>query len=196
LDGTLEAPPVVLTQSRWKLAVIVAVCLLATPILFEFMAAPDATDVRLVRGLLGFTGCCAGVFLGLAKLARPDRLEIAPDGLRLASLTAHPFEIAWRDIDGIRTWKLRRTTSVVLDLTTEGKESVRTSAAVRRMTGADISLPGGLPIRTDELLALLTAAKARWEQAAPARAEPHPQERGGQDLSTMWRTGGGATPAG
>ena len=196
MDGTLEAPPLVLTQSRWKLALLVAVCLLATPILFGFMTAPDATDIRLIRGVLGFSGCCAGVFLGLAKLVRPDRLEIAPDGLRLASLTAHPFEIAWRDIDSFRTWKLRRTTSVVLDLTAQGKESVRTSSSVRRLTGADVSLPGGLPIKADELLSLLTSAKARWEQEAPARAEPPPQERVGQDLSTMWRTGGGSTPAG
>lgn len=164
MEGTLEAPPIVLRTSRAVMLMVMAVCAVLLPLTFWLMTTSGASLRATVGGAAGFAGCCAGLFLGLAKIIHPDQLEISPSGLRYQSLTQDPFDVVWSDVDGFRLWQgSRGTTGVVLNLTEEARAARHSSWLTRSLTGgADFSLAGGWPVGPDALVDLLKSAQARW----------------------------------
>lgn len=155
----LQHGPLTLVQQRGKTAVsglgALAFVAVGVWLLTAKMENPRAA----------FAGALSIAFFGwvsaraLAALVSPNRLTVEQAGLTLET----PFRThrwTWADLDAIDLLRVRRTEVITFRSRTASGLSggVYTALGLSGNSG----LPGGWPIKTRELFALLTRAKARW----------------------------------
>ena len=152
---TLDDPPLVIRQARWKGALLAAGCAAFVAV---GMAMQSDVEAR-AAGQLCVLLFGAGALIGLALLVSPGTLVLAPEGLSQTVLW-RTRRWAWADVSSFREWRFRRTRLITFD---DAKASHGALQQANAALGAGSgSLSAQWAISTPALLALLAQAKARW----------------------------------
>ena len=168
MDGSLQAPPIVVRGSRRRGAWLVA----GSVVFVACGAVEFGNGQRLVALFtVAFFGLC-GV-IGLWTLIAPNNLQIAPSGITQRMLW-RTRRFAWADIYNFRATTIGLTSKTVgFDFLKPrpGREGLRKfNAAVAGVQG---SLGPGWEIDSISLAALLNQAREQWLEApAPADVAP------------------------
>ncbi|HEX4712335.1 PH domain-containing protein [Phenylobacterium sp.] len=155
----LQHGPLTLVQQRGKAALAGLVALGFVAVGVWLLTAKMENPRAALAGALSIA------FFGwvsartLVALVRPNRLTVEQAGLTLET----PFRTqrwSWADLAAIDLLKVRRTEVI----TFRSRTASRLSGGVYAALGlsGNSGLPGGWPIGTRELFALLSQAKARW----------------------------------
>jgi hypothetical protein len=160
MQGSLDAPPIVIRSSRGNSALMLAISAVFVAIGAFMLRDPEQSAAISWLIIIVFA---AGIpFFGW-RLIRPDILTLSPDGViwRGALRTVH---WKWGDAQNFRPYSPAGKTiskHVGFDFTDNARAS-RLRHATKAMTGVEGSLGGGWELSAAELAELLNTARARW----------------------------------
>jgi hypothetical protein len=156
----LNAPPVVITTSRWKLGLLLVASL---AFVIGSVALPrDPTTTAWIYSVTVFFAICALALLW--RIVTPARLELSPNGLRWFN-GVKTEEYAWREFAEFRAYAPARTVlgrHVGFILAPNSSKLTKASGAVRSLAGVDGSFGGFWLLGTKELVDLLNGARVKW----------------------------------
>lgn len=162
VKGSLEQPPIVLQVQRHKMVVAIAGSIAFVALGLWILQRPEVSMKGLIGGVASVLVFGIFALIGVFKLFRPDRMELSPAGLRYIGYTGKATDLPWTEISGFRLWRYRSTTTVVFDVAERARAQVRGRQLNRFVAGADVGLPSGWPLGAQDLMKLLSEAKARW----------------------------------
>jgi hypothetical protein len=129
-------------------------------------------DLSLKGRIAGWVGT---PFFGLATLAaallvfKPSRVTLNASGFVITPPLAKPRRVAWRDIEPLFIWQVRRTRGVAYRFLPD-RRPPGLLAGFNAALGYDGSLPAALPIKAQALADLMNAYRAAAAAAAEAQA--------------------------
>jgi len=162
MQGSLDAPPIVIGSSRIHSALMLVIAAGFVAI-GAFMLCDPKESATISWLIIIFFGASIPLFAW--QLICPSLLTLAPDGVTWRS----PFRSAqwqWDDLQNFHAYKpTGKTISKHLGFDfTDGYHARRGGphSAAKAMTGVEGSLGGGWELSADELAELLNTARARW----------------------------------
>ncbi len=199
-QGSLDAPPIVLTRRRdltQRSVILLALFVVAgaTAGVIGWHLPPDPPNSRSsLVWYLRYLGPGMAVFsawmclMGLANLVDPPTLRLSPEGICYKGR----FGVRswrWQDISRMWLYQPRANSSAFFsDLKPSANYVLFSYAPGRRrspfdinarLAGADGGVPGGWPVESQAYLSLLTQASERWigQAAAPSMGDPDAADR-------------------
>ena len=168
MQGSLDAPPIIIRARRWYPQMTWLVALLA-------LALASQAFMFLTPGVKApASAYVAGPFVGLMlillllRVVWPGRMEIGPDGVVVRALLRNRRR-TWAEAFAFRPVRYRGIEFIVYDIPAGARAGSALGRAVARSSGADGLLAGNMELGADDLAQLLNQARARWtaEAAAP-----------------------------
>jgi hypothetical protein len=147
----------IIVASRLKMARLVVVSGIFVAVGLWMLHVPAPTAAIVGWASIVFFG--AGFFVLAAQVVRPSRVILRADEFTIDIFPHKPRRILWRDIDAFLVWQPART-KVVSYRYVAGKGPQTRLARINRSFGYDGSLPTGLPMQAEALLALLNEYKS------------------------------------
>ena len=162
MQGSLDAPPVIVRKSRAKSLGMLAVCAVFVAILAWSAQADPGHDKALSVG--GAVFFALGLPLFGWELYRPDRLTLGPDGLAWTGLW-RTRRYRWTDLSAFSVMRIRG--SALIGFSQLDRPKANWLAAVNKgILGQEGAFPGLWEISAQEVCDLLNAARDRWGGAA------------------------------
>jgi uncharacterized membrane protein YhaH (DUF805 family) len=171
MQGSLEAPPIIIRGRRWYPQMT------WLALLFSLGAVSQAwmfltPGVRAPQSAYISTPFLVIMLIGLfARAVWPPRMEIGPGGIVLRGLV-RTRRRPWGEAFAFRPVRYRGVEFVGYDIPAGAAAGSALGRAVARNAGADGLLAGNMEVEADDLASLLNRARAQWtaEATAPAPA--------------------------
>jgi uncharacterized membrane protein YhaH (DUF805 family) len=175
MQGSLDAPPIVIRQKRrWILAAIPLVLFLQG--VRAYISGDKSTGlIFVVLALITFGFVTLQLFI-------PTRLEIGPQGVRVVA-ALRTWRRDWIQICGFRRIRWGYRDCIGFDYAAGAGSRPARSGGLSRITGADGLMAAGMEIDAEELATILNQARERWV-GAEAAASVSPASL--SPASTFW----------
>jgi hypothetical protein len=160
MQGTFDAPPIVVSQSRDKLIWFLVLSLLITFFFGVLSLTGSPRSAILVYFIAIFFALCS-IIMAWA-VYRPGALILSPDGL-IWRTHLRTFTYSWDDFSSFFVWS--PNLFVGYAAFAYSRSSTRNRFG-RILSGGIGSLSPGWELSTRELVALLNEARKRWSTAA------------------------------
>ncbi len=159
MQGSFDNPPIVIRSSKWKTALLLAVCVGFVAIgIFMLGGAIPGVIWSAYLGVALF-GC--GIPLFGWQLLRPDSLELSPAGIVWRSVFK-TMSWKWQDVGNFRAYRVFFSRQVGFDFSASYSGQTRLRATNKSLAGVEGALTGNWEIGPVELAKLLNEARARW----------------------------------
>ncbi len=161
MQGSLDAPPVVIRAAGWKSLLYLLICLFFAGIGAVAIATePSSPAYWWAYVSVLFFGL--GVMVFAWRLVKPDTLSLSPEGILWRSLW-RTVRWSWREVGNFRVVPLGPSTlQVGFDFTDAQAGQRRLRAVNAAVAGYEASFGAGWELRPETMCALLNAARARW----------------------------------
>jgi len=162
MQGSLDAPPIVIRSSRGNsaLMLLISAAFVATGVLILKDPKESPTIAWLVMIFFGL-----GIPIFGWRLLRPDMLTLTPDGISWRTMF-RSAQWTWDDLQNFRAYKpTSKTISKHLEFDFTDSYHARRGGSrgvVKAITGVEGSLGTGWELSAADLAELLTKARARW----------------------------------
>jgi hypothetical protein len=161
VQGSFDNPPIVIRSSKWKTALLLAVCIGFVAIGIFMLAGGKSANGPVWSAYLGiaFFGC--GIPLFSMQLLRPDSLKLDPTGIIWRSVL-RTTSWKWQDVRNFRPYRVFFSRQVGFDFSESYPGQKKLRATNRSLAGVEGALTGAWEIGPVELAKLLNAARERW----------------------------------
>jgi len=158
MQGSLDAPPLILRKSRAKSLGMLALCATFVALLVWTAQVDPDHDRALAIGGAVFSGL--GLPLFGWELYRPDRLTLGPDGLAWTG-PWRTRRYRWTDLSAFSVLRIRG--SALIGFSELNRPKANWLAALNKgLLGQEGGFPGLWEIGPQEVCDLLNAARDRW----------------------------------
>jgi hypothetical protein len=166
MQGSLDSPPVVISTSRAKAALIAVIAALFVAMIIEMWSSGAIAKMTVFKQFWMYAGLALfglGLPLMLLRLIRPDRLMLSPNGIDWLALRKQSWR--WSEVQHFRPYKVSRFSSHVGFNFTDEYKRLNTMRQVSSFLtgGVESSFGGGWELSPREMAALLNDAKQRWD---------------------------------
>jgi hypothetical protein len=162
VQGSLDAPPIVVTSATWK--TVLALFGAISFVVIGAVLLQGGDPQMFVFGILGIGFFGLGGMVLAIRLVRPVVLQVGPDGIATAGGWRN-VRLAWSDIGAFALVRMRSTVFLGFDVSPGFAGKLPLSAANRALAGIDGALPAGLTLSPRDLAVLVNAAAAKWAPA-------------------------------
>jgi hypothetical protein len=159
MQGALDDPPLTITKSRPKVALLGLACAAFSAAGFGMWRVDgDSISLMAKAGIVMFTLLCPAC---LWEVVRPQRLVLSREGLRwVAPWRTHVYR--WDELSEFSVYSIRASKLIGFNVIGDAARRSRLSKLNSLLTGANCALPGLWEAPPDVVAGLLNEARSKW----------------------------------